>query len=305
MSGDARRAFVQNLTALRKSLDSPLVSSGDSVGSFLRRGLTIVSYNLLEAFIADRLAEIADYVNGGVVHFGDLPDRLQRAASFDVLRVANSRIQRGVLDLTSMLAFTASLGQSLAASSGPLKLSSLTWQWAGSNMTADDVHRAMRLFHVESPWGTIEELSKRMGVLIPDPKETLKGLLRERNRSAHESTYEVSNLWIRAVPHQLQVIGMGADIAMSVAAHQMHIGANDFLQNDNWMSSDRLKLRFVQERSKQWAETLEGSSRAAHVNADKETLIKTAINSARGSQQVVVVKDRTLQLIDWIYPELP
>jgi hypothetical protein len=305
VSGHARRSFLENLTFLRKSLDSPLVSAADAVGSFLRRGLTIVSYNLLEAFITSRLDEVAEYVNSGVAHFGDLPERLQRAASFDVLRFANSRVQRASWDLASSLAFTTDIGASLAASSGPLKLSSLTWQWPGSNMTAEDVRRALRLFHVESPWSSVEQLASRVGATMPDPKTTLIGLLRERNNCAHESSYQVSNLWIRAVPNQLLIIGMGVDISISVASHELHIGKRDFLDDENWMKPDRVKFRLVQERNKEWAETLEGNIRAAHVSTDKEALIKGAINTARGRHQVVVVKDRTLQVVDWIYPELP
>jgi hypothetical protein len=282
-----------------------LISAADAVGSFLRRGLTIVSYNLLEAFIANRLNEIAEYVNSGVAHFGDLPTKLQKAASFDVLRFANSRVQRAGWDLVSSLAFTTDIGASLAASSGPLKLSSLTWQWLGSNMTAEDAHRALRLFHVQSPWISIEGLASRVGTTMPDPKATLVGLLRERNNCAHESSCQVSNLWIRAVPNQLLILGMGIDISVSVAAHELHVGNREFLEDENWMRPDRIRFRFVQERGKEWAETPEGNIRAAHVNTDKETLLKGAINAARGKYQVVIVRDRTMQVVDWIYPELP
>jgi hypothetical protein len=305
LSGDARRAFLTSLESLRQSLDSPLVSAGDDVGSFLRRGLTIVSYNLLEAFVSDRVDEVAKHVNSGVAHFGDLPNLLQKAATVDVLRVANSRVQRGGWDLAATTAFATEVGNSLAASSGPLRLSSLTWQWPGSNMNAEDIRRALRLFHVASPWSTIENFTARTGATMPDPNATLVGLLRERNLCAHESTYQVSNLWIRAVPHQLQVIGMGIDIAISVAAHEIHVGRRDYLDDKDWMSPGRVKFRFVEGRGSKWAEILEGSSRAAHVNTNKDFLLQGAINSARGKHQVVVVKDRNRQLIDWIYPELP
>jgi hypothetical protein len=305
LSGDARQAFLTGLAALRQSLDSPLVSAGDAVGAFLRRGLTIVSYNLLETFVADRLEEVVNYVNGGITHFADLPDRLQRAASVDVLRVANFRVQRGGLDSAAIIAFTTAIGQSLAASSGPVRLSSLTWQWAGSNMGPEDLRRALRLFHVESPWRTIETLATRIGSGMSDPETILAGLLRERNNSAHQSSYQVSNLLIRAVPHQLQVIGMCFDMAISMSAQEMHLGRRDFLENDNWMSPARVKFRFVQERRREWAEIAEGSSRAAKVSADKNDVIKSAINSAIGKNQVVVIKDLTLQPLDWIYPELP
>lgn len=294
-----------SLESLRQSLDSPLVSAGDAVGSFLRRGLTIASYNLLEAFVAERAEELAKHINSGVAHFGDLPDPLQKAATADVLRVANSRLQRGGWDLASTTAFTTEVGNSLAASSGPLRLSSLTWQWPGSNMNAEDIRKSLRLFHVESPWSTIEKLTQRAGLAIPSPDTVLVGLLRERNYSAHESTYQVSNLWIRAVPHQLQVIGMGIDIAISVAAHEMHVGRREFFDDINWMSPGRIRFRFVDQRGSKWAEILEGNSKATHVSADKDALLRDTINSARGRHQVVVVRDRNRQIMDWVYPELP
>jgi len=172
-------------------------------------------------------------------------------------------------------------------------------------MTADDFRKMLRLFHVEAPWKTLETLIGRTGAVMPDPETTLVGLLRERNNCAHQSSYEVSNLWIRSVPHQLQTIGMGADIAISVAAHEMHVGQVEFFGDENWMSPVRIHFRFAQERSRDWAEILEGNSKASHVNPDKDTLLRTAIGAARGRYQVVVVKDRTLQPVDWIYPELP
>ena len=305
MSGDARHAFLAGLAALRQSLDSPLVSAGDAVGAFLRRGLTIVSYNLLETFVADRLEEVAGYVNGGIAHFSDLPDKLQRAASADVLRFASFRVQRGGMDQPAIIAFTTTVGQSLAASSGPVRLSSLTWQWAGSNMGPEDLRRALRLFHVESPWRTIETLAARIGSAITDPETILTGLLRERNNSAHQSSYQVSNLWIRAVPHQLQVIAMCFDISVSISAQEMHLGHRDFLENDNWMSPARVKFRFVQERRREWAEISEGNSKATKVDTDKNAVMKSAVGSAMGKNQVVIAKDLTLQPLDWIYPEFP
>ena len=198
MPGSARSQFLTGLEALRQSLDSPLVRASDDVGAFLRRGLAIVSYNLPESFMSARLEELAAHINSGLTHFADLPDRLQRAATLDVLKFANSRMQRSRWDPASAFPFMTEIGESLVASSGPVRLSSLTWQWQGSNMSADDLQRAMRLFHVESPWQTIEDFSNRTGSPMPDPKKTVEGLHRERNASAHNSGYQVSNLWIRA-----------------------------------------------------------------------------------------------------------
>lgn len=305
MPSDSRSQFLAGLEALRKSLDSSLVSASDDVGAFLRRGLTIVGYNLLETFIASRLEEVARHINSGSSHFIDLPDRLQKAATFDVLRFASSRLQRNQWDPTAAFPFMTEIGESLAASVGPVRLSSLTWQWLGSNMSAEDLHRAMRLFHVERPWETIENISNRIGSPMLNPKKTVEGLHRERNSSAHDSAYQVSNLLIRAVPAQLQVIGMAADTAISVAAHEMHLANTDFYSNENWMSGRRISFRYVKQRSSTWAEILEGTSKAYRVGKDQGKAVKDAIARARGKYQVVVVQNDHSQLTDWLYPEVP
>lgn len=305
MSGDARRNFINGLVALQQSLNTPLVSGTDAVGEFLRRGLAIVSYNLLEAFVSNRLIEVADHINSGVSHFSDLPESLQKAAALDLLRIANSKARRARMDVQTAVSFAASVGESLAASSGPVRLSPMTWEWEGSNMSAEDVQRALRLFHVETPWDTIKEISRRAGFNIPDPKTTLVGLLRERNKSAHDSSYQVSNLWIRAVPNQLLMIGMGIDIAISVAANQIHLANSLFLKNEKWVNANKLAFRFIRQRPGAWAELLEGRTRAVHVNKDREHLVKNAVVASKGKLEIIVIQNVSQQTVDWIYPDLP
>jgi len=301
----ARESFLTGLVALRDSIDSPLISGGDAVGSFLRRGLTIVSYNLLEAFIGERLEEVASYINGGLSHFSDLPDRIKRAAAQELLGIAQSKVRRIGPDLSDVLAYTTEVGQSLAASGGPLRLSPLMWQWTGSNMAVDDFHRTMRLFHIKNPWDTVRDISIRIGSPMPDPRVTLGGLLRERNLCAHRSSYSVSNLWIRAVPTQLLILALSADIGISVAASRMHAADPVFYQDDGWFSPNRIVLRFVHQRRNAWAEVLEGRQRAIRVNADVVIATRAAMSAALGRSQVVVVQDMARQTIDWAYPDFP
>jgi hypothetical protein len=214
-------------------------------------------------------------------------------------------MQRSRWDPASAIPFLTGVGDSLAASSGPIKLSPLTWQWSGSNMTPDDLHRAMRLFHVKSPWETIRELSNRTGPSMPDPKSTVEGLLRERNLCAHEDSYQVSNLWIRAVPNQLQIIGMWMDVTISVSAQEMHSANRDFLQDADWMNPSRISFRYVQQRTGTWAEIPEGATKAFRVGSDRTLILAQAINRARSKHQIVVVQDGALHPIDWIYPDVP
>jgi hypothetical protein len=305
VTSNARSSFLVGIEALRKSIDSPLVSAGDTVGMFLRRGLTIVSYNLLEAFMVERLTEISAHINSGISHFTDLPLKLQLAAAQDLLKIANAQLQWSTNDVQSKLDYARDVGQSLAANTGPLNLSPLMWQWSGSNMSLDDFTRAMRLFHVEQPWTVIEHISKRIGSPLSDSRKVMEALLRERNKCAHQSSYSVSNLWIRAVPNQLLHLALGADVCISFGANMMHHGDTSFYKDEKWFNASRVTIRFVRERKRDWADIVEGSTRAVHVNLDRDAVKRQAITSARGRGQVIVVQDSTHQTLDWTYPELP
>jgi len=305
VASKARESFLVGLEALRQSIDTELVKGSDTIGSFLRRGLTIISYNLLEAFVAERLVEIATHVNAGFGHFSDLPDRMKRAATQELLKVANSQLQWSGDDLSSIVDFATSVGESLAASSGALRLSPLMWQWTGSNMSSEDFHRALRLFHVKDPWDTIKQLAARIGASLPDPKSTLVGLARERNKCAHQSSYSVSNLFIRAVPNQVLLLGLGADMSISVSANRIHQADPAFYGDEKWFHPGRVRFRFVSERKGKWAEIVEGRARAIRVSADRDAAVKDAIDAARGKSEIVVIQNTARQTLDWTHPEVP
>ncbi|NJC11908.1 hypothetical protein F4558_001734 [Micromonospora profundi] len=303
MTSKARESFLTGIEALRTSIDTPLVSGGDTVGSFLRRGLTIVAYNLLEAFMVERLEETATHVNAGIGHFSDLPERLKKAATQDLLKVANAQLQWSTDDLSSLVSYTRELGECLAASSGALRLSPLMWQWSGSNMSADDYHKTLRLFHVKDPWDTIKHLAGRIGVSMPDARATMVALSRERNNCAHRSSYSVSNLFIRAIPNQILTLGLGADMSVSVAAHQIRQADPQFHNDEKWFHPGRITFRFVQQRSGTWAEVVEGRTRAVRLTSDQNAAIRAALGAAYGKSQLVVVQDGARRILDWAYPE--
>lgn len=305
MSSAARKAFIEGLAALETSINSPMVTGPDKVGSFLRRGLQVVAYGLLETFIMDRLNELSAHINGGISHVSDLPEKLQRAAFQDVLRIAADKMQWIGTDLPEVIAFSSALGSSLSASSGSIQLSPLTWQWRGSNMNAEDLARALKLFHVKSPWPTVSEICQRLGFPISDARVAAVNMLRERNSSAHDSTHQVSNLIARTAPTQLLGIGCTSDILMSIAAHCIHSGDQTFLQNSEWLTANQVKIRFVQRRSRDWAEILEGKNRAIRVNADQELAFKAACSAAMGRSEVVVLRDMAHKVIDWNFPDTP
>jgi len=305
MSSAARKVFIGGINALQTSINTPLVTGPDTVGSFLRRGLQVVGYGLLETFIVDRLNELSGHMNDGMSHVSDLPEKLRKAAFQDILRVAADKVQWAGPGLPDAVAFTSALGRSLIASSGPIHLSPLTWQWRGSNMGIADLNDMLRLFHVQAPWQTLTNISLRADFPVTDAKAAVTNLLQERNSSAHDSGHQVSNLIARAAPAQLLALGFSTDVLISLAAHQIRLASQEYWRDTNWLNSDKLKFRFVRFRTKEWAEVLEGRSKAARLNHDRDAASKSAFSASLGKLEVVVFQNSARQVLDWTYPDAP
>ena len=60
MTSPARDAFLAGLDACRNALDEPLVRDATPEGDFLRKGMTVASFNLLEGFVAAQRFKLTD-----------------------------------------------------------------------------------------------------------------------------------------------------------------------------------------------------------------------------------------------------
>lgn len=308
MASAARAAFVRGVAALETACDVHEVRSADPVGDLLRKGLTISAFNLLEGFISDRLTELAAFVNGGATQFTDLPDALQRRAIVRTIEVARGRVSRGQLETPELRDFSRSLGASLHAVDRSIALSPFTWLWSGSNLRADDFQQALRLLHVEQPWNSALGIAGRLGFETTDGSgaplrlsDDLDALVRERHKCAHDAGYGVSTLWLRAVPKRILRLAIPFDVLASVAAERMRSGDPVFLSDANWMNEKRVELRFVRQRTTDFAESRENARRASFRDKDGERLFAIA-ESRCAPHEALVMTDRTSKITAWSIP---
>jgi len=301
MSSPSRESFLTAHSAFRLAVNEPNVLQPTDLGSLLRRGLTVIGFNLLEAFLEARVSEIAAYVNGGVVQFTDLPDRLQAEAIRGSIEAGRSRLRRAKYDLPGLRLFSKDLGSSLTAIDHHLNLSPLMWLWSGSNMSPEDYKRLLRLFHVPTPFETATSLINRLGLGPTDLNVALADITRERHRCAHDASHNVTALWLRTMPERVLGLAVAGDMLVSVAATQLRLGSTAFFNDADWTHHREIKLRFVVERSVGAAEFKEGAARATRVLNDVSAVLAHAA-AACAPQEVVVRKSRLGTLVGWAVP---
>ncbi|MBF5082573.1 hypothetical protein [Quadrisphaera sp. INWT6] len=306
----AHEDFLLGLAAMQKAVDELAVRAPNDVGKFLRRGLTVSGFNLLEAFIIGRIEELAAYANKGSTQFLDLPIKLQRRAITQTVSVAKARMSFGNPQSADLRDLSRSLGRSLQAVDHALHISPFTWLWTGSNMSADDYMTTLRLFHVSPLAQHIRDLLRRLNLLpsLPsgatyDPKEDLHELAQERHRCAHDASSNVTSLWLRAAPERLLRHAICFEAFASIAIHQIHVADADFLSDEKWIESSKISIRFIRQRKKDVAEYREGKDIAKRVRKDGDiSALMAAACAEKVPFELIVQQDETLRVVDWAIP---
>lgn len=300
MTSPSRAALARGLEGLRSASLEPAVRASSPSGEILRRGLAVSSYNLLETFIEARVGELATFVNQGHVHFADLPEKVQHRATRHLLDAASARVKR--LQPADVRPFVETVGQSLVAVNGPVNLSALTWLWTGSNMSSDDYNMLLKLFHVQKPWDAVTSLAARLGLPPGDPRAELQQFGLERNRAAHDSSHQVSSIWI---PHAISLVvkfAISFDAFASVASGALRRAEKSYLSNADWTSSV-VGIRRVVERQRDWAEFAEGGRRAYRTARDLHVLKLDAATRC-SDRDLLTVSDIQGQLVEWSVPKV-
>jgi len=304
MPSAARAQFLTGVGSFRSSVDESFVFASNDMGLFLRRGLTVAGFNLLETFIVDRLRELASYVNDGHVQFLDLPERLQVRTVRNTLAVAQSRMRRlGGANMSEVRRFSRDIGRSLLAVDANLHLTEMAWLWSGSNIGSEDFKAVLRDFHVGDPWRQVLELNTRIGFALADYRQPLESLARERHSCAHDAAHQVTSAWLRTIPDLVLALGLAFDALCSVAAGRLRRADPSFLGDEQWTSSARVKLRFVRRRSDGFAEEAEGRSKAVRVGADLQEILANAQLRCR-EDELLVRTDGAGLVVGWSLPNI-
>lgn len=307
MTSASRTTFFGAMAAMEQAASEPCVVAGDPAGYFLRRGLMVATFNQLEAFLSDRLVELAVQINLGSLRFHDLPENLQKRAIQNTMAIAHSRVRTWREDVSSLRSYVQPIGAAIASVSGVATLSALTWQWQGSNMNTQGYADALRFLHVRRPFDELLALARRLFFPIGSPltsvslEAELEDLIQERHRCAHDATYMVTSLRLRALPTQIVRFAATFDILASIGAYYLKIGHPPFLADREWLTNTRVALRFVRERRSDYAELREGSSRASRVGTSGDALFAAAAGRCHPHEALVRL-DRAGTVVDWSVP---
>ena len=219
----ARAKFQLEVGALEEavSFDAVGVASGLPIEpgvSVLRRGAVITGFIMLESFVRDRTEEILMELRNWPAQYVDLPERFRRRATIEALPHIEKfgkmvRAQGGdyeaevITEVRRMASMSPPAFQFTKFIAG---------DYTG-NISEDSAEELLRVFQVRRCWESMHSLSADVGFGVPSVREVLKGVIRNRHRSAHAANYSPTASDVLDLPHNVNLIGICIDTALSTS----------------------------------------------------------------------------------------
>jgi hypothetical protein len=273
----------------------------------LRSGLMIAAFTSVEDFVRARTAELLACVSRTVIRFDLLPEELKRAATTEAMKAVYEQarllkkrgedpspmVQRAALDIAS----TASTG------GNPLSISKYGLGYGGSNLGADDISGILGCLQIADAWREIDDIAGRCGAASLSLKQAYANGLNWRNSAAHDPNANIQPSDLRAFCGQAFSIALGFDVLGSRAARLLQKGDQGILRNRVKLAGT-IRVRFLRERPKGYAEIREGAARATRITSDLDEAWKCALISASSDGDPVVLCDKASRPIDWMITDL-
>jgi len=313
----ARDDFLASLDAIREAASySALLHSAPAPGTnidatraaLLRRGLMVVAFVSLEAFLKDRFAELLELLSGTSMRFVDLPPALQQATTRGVLEA--TVVQARMSDSTdgSLLDVLQDAGAAVGCTAlgpGNIRLHRFAFGHASSNLKADDIKDALAALNVKDPWDEIRVVADRAGLGALPLLGPYQEAYRRRNRAAHRADAAVAVTDLQTFVNQALGVGLGFDVVASRACRRLRDGDAVLASGPKAAVTPQIGFRFVDPRPRGFAEILLGAQRAVHVGASLTAVATSAQTRAIARREVLIIRDRRHMPTSWICGDAP
>lgn len=303
----ARETFLASMEGVRSSLSDEALSTKallpanaqhNQTSRILRRGLFVVTFNMLEDFLKSRMSELLELASATSLRFEDLPPGLRAAALGGAYKSGKTQatFQRGDADaiLQDVAAAVASTAGGVA-----LRLHRYAFLHSGSNIGAQDISEVLSALHVRGPWTQLDEIAALCGVSTLPLEGLYSSLHQKRNAAAHQVTATIEIADLRDLVQTAIVLAMAFDIACSCRI--LPIRENRVFVPGTAKSevAPEVQVRHVTEHARGWAE-LRTDGRARKVHAIRHDAVASALTRAQRPETVLVTAADNSP-VDW-YP---
>lgn len=295
-----RLKFLDTAAALPALIDIGVApSEHNSVANLLRKGLSIVAFNILEDFIKNKAYESLNALSASGIAYNNLPDELQEYAITEAL--SSLKFQSGILKKDSLdykLLIQQETKKIASTASMPFSLSKYSLLSSGSNVLTREVNDFLRAFGIANGWSQLKIISDSIGGGIPDLAQAYNLASQRRHSSAHSVTFVYNSTWLTNLKSEILSICASIDIAISSRCRQAARQPLVALASHNL--NKELNFRFLELQGGIYRETrtIGGNSRKNW--ADINVAISSIQPKLLMRKEFLIVLDSTRRITNWI-----
>ncbi|SFR44320.1 hypothetical protein SAMN04488073_1319 [Marinobacter gudaonensis] len=301
----AKADFVERIRCLDASIDTDSVQNKalaeiqhNSIARMLRNGLAVVSFASLEDFIKKRSSEAMAEVSKCTISFSELPEKLQRAATYEVLSALN--YQLSLLDKEDKPAYIQEHALRISSTATPnFELSSHTFAHAQANVSGTAIADVLKCFNVEDPWRQMSKIASDLGLTSGlSLAEIFRSAAIRRHRAAHVAGADTPPTDIKQFVREAFSIAITFDALLSKAIQKLLENDDDYIRKGLKLSADSVNFRTIKFIDNKWKEYKGNSARAFRTSNDYQELSREARRRALTSKELIVEFDQA-GLVTW------
>lgn len=294
-----RLRYIDAAVLLRELTDIGIApSEHNSVANLLRKGLSIVAFNILEDYIKNKAAEALVSLSASTIPFSNLPDSLQESAIFGalnslgfqskILKKENPDYKIIIQQETKKIASTGSL---------PYELSKYALLSSGSNVASREITEFLDAFGIANGWTQLKLISDAIGGGIPDLAQAFNNATYRRHNSAHSASFNYQYLWLENLKSEILAISASIDIAISARCRQARRSPTVRLSAHNL--SDDLNFRFFESHRGTFKETKSIGGRSIKNWGTIEDAFASHASRIEGRREFLIALNTSRRIMDW------
>ncbi|MBB3184170.1 hypothetical protein FHR95_001731 [Halomonas fontilapidosi] len=301
----AKTDFIDRIRCLDSSIETEAVQNKalterehNAIARMLRNGLAVVSFASLEDYIKKRSSEAMAEISRCTILFTELPEKLQKAATYEVLSALN--YQLGLLDKDDKPAYVQEHALKIASTATPnFELSAHTFGYSQANISNTVVGSILKSFNVEDPWRQMSLMSSDLGLTAAlSLSEIFGSASLRRHRAAHVAGADTPPTDIKQFVKEAFAIAITFDALLSKAIQKLIENDDDFVRNGQKVDASSVKFRTIKFVDGRWKEYIGNSRRAFRTSNELDVLQREARRRAHMSKEVIVEFDEQ-GLVNW------
>lgn len=273
-------------------------SEHNGSANLLRKGLSIVAFNILEDFIKNKAKETLTHVSNSDIIFSNLSESLQKDSILGALNSLAFRariIKKDGGDWQSLIQ-----SESLkihSTKNDNFQLSEFSLVSSGSNIAAEEVTSLLRAFSIDGGWNKLKSVSDKINGGVTDLNQAYKNATERRHNSAHAAEFRYEHSWLSGIKREILSIAASLDILLTARCRQIDSDTTKNITEHD--IENALNFRYLEKHDQVYKDTSIIGSRSRKNWVSLESAVANIKPKLVNDNNFLIVLDSTGSLNDW------